>query len=75
MATDQPSLKPNAPTLPPGPTSGESPVSLWAPLKRPIYRSLWIASFMSMTGVWMHDAAASWLMTTIAPSPAMVALA
>lgn len=49
-------------------------VPLWAPLKRPIYRTLWIASFLSMAGMWMHDAAASWLMTTIAPSPAMVAL-
>lgn len=27
-----------------------------------------------MTGTWMHDAAASWYMTSLAPSPAMVAL-
>jgi predicted MFS family arabinose efflux permease len=35
---------------------------------------LWIATLISNTGTWMHDLGAGWLMTTLAPSPAMVAL-
>ncbi len=50
------------------------PISIRAPLARPLFRMLWIANLFSATGSWMHDAAASWYMTSIAPSPAMVAL-
>jgi MFS family permease len=35
---------------------------------------LWTAALLSNTGSWMHDAAAGWLMTTLDPTPSMVAL-
>ena len=35
---------------------------------------LWIAAFASNMGTWIQDVGAAWLMTTLAPSPAMVAL-
>jgi len=46
----------------------------WGPLRIPIYRSLWIAALISNTGTWMHDVAAAWLMTGIAPTPLFVSL-
>ena len=48
--------------------------SAWVPLKQPIFRALWIATVFSNIGTWMHDVGASWLMTSLAPSPLMVAL-
>ena len=48
--------------------------SAWAPLRRPLFRALWVATIFSNIGTWMHDVGASWLMTTLAPSPLMVAL-
>jgi MFS family permease len=35
---------------------------------------LWIAAFASNMGTWIQDVGAAWLMTTLSPSPAMVAL-
>lgn len=35
---------------------------------------LWIASVVSNIGSWMHEVGAGWLMTSLAPSPLMVAL-
>jgi MFS family permease len=46
----------------------------WSPLRRPLFRRLWIADVTSNVGTWMHDSAAAWLMTLIAPSPLMVSL-
>ncbi len=46
----------------------------WAPLAQPVFRALWIASVASNIGTWMQNVGAAWLMTTIAPSPTMVAL-
>lgn len=53
-----------------------NPFSLlaWRPLKRPFYRRLWIANSFSMIGLWMHDVGAAWLMTSLAPTPFMVAM-
>ncbi len=48
--------------------------SIFGPLREPIYRALWIATVASNIGTWMQDVGAAWLMTSIAPSPAMVAL-
>ncbi len=48
--------------------------SAWSPLRRPLFRALWIADVVSNVGTWMHDAAAAWLMTLLAPSPLMVSL-
>lgn len=50
-------------------------LSTWSPLKQPIFRSLWLASAVSMIGTGMHDVGAAWLMTSLAPtSPFLVAL-
>lgn len=35
---------------------------------------LWTATVFSNVGTWMHDVAAGWLMTSLAPTPLMVAL-
>ena len=50
------------------------PPSAWSPLRRPLFRALWIADVASNIGTWMHDSAAAWLMTLLAPSPLMVSL-
>jgi predicted MFS family arabinose efflux permease len=48
--------------------------SAWSPLGVPVYRSLWMAALISNIGAWMHDVAAAWLMSGIAPSPLFVSL-
>jgi len=48
--------------------------SAWSPLRRPLFRGLWIADVASNIGTWMHDSAAAWLMTLLNPSPLMVSL-
>src|SRR3954470_1607268 len=48
--------------------------SAWSPLRHPLFRSLWMAAVASNVGTWMHNVGADWLMTTLAPSPIMVAL-
>lgn len=45
-----------------------------APLATPWFRALWIATVISNIGTWMHDVGAAWLMTSLSPSPMMVAL-
>ena len=54
--------------------ASEAPVSAWAPLRTPVLRALWIASVVSNIGTWMHDVGAAWLMTSLTPSPLLVAL-
>ncbi|RXF74143.1 MFS transporter [Hansschlegelia zhihuaiae] len=44
------------------------------PLGYPVFRALWIATVVSNVGTWMHDVGAGWLMTSLSPSPLMVAL-
>ncbi|MFO1206963.1 MAG: MFS transporter [Burkholderiales bacterium] len=48
--------------------------SAWAPLRQSAFRSLWLAAVAANAGLWMRDVAAGWLMTSLAPSPSMVAL-
>jgi predicted MFS family arabinose efflux permease len=48
--------------------------SAWSPLRHLDFTLLWSAAVVSNSGSWMHDLAAGWLMTTLDPSPAMVAL-
>ncbi|MHB9119203.1 MAG: MFS transporter [Burkholderiales bacterium] len=55
-------------------TVKSSSASPWAPLHRRVFRMLWIASIVSNIGSWMHEVGAGWLMTSLAPSPLMVAL-
>ena len=51
-----------------------APVGLWTPLRRSIFRWLWIATIVSNVGTWMQDVGASWLMTSLAPAPLWVAM-
>ena len=48
--------------------------SSWSPLRRPVFRALWIATVVSNIGTWMQNTASAWLMTSLAPSPLMVSL-
>ncbi len=45
-----------------------------SPLRHLDFALLWSAAVVSNSGSWMHDLAAGWLMTTLNPSPAIVAL-
>jgi MFS family permease/quinol monooxygenase YgiN len=51
-----------------------APISLWTPLRQPVFRSLWVASAVSTIGSWMHDTGAAWLMTALSPSPLAISL-
>jgi MFS family permease len=48
--------------------------SAWSPLGEPLFRALWIAAVASNIGTWMQNVGAAWLMTSLAPTPTMVAL-
>ncbi|WBA43416.1 MFS transporter [Hymenobacter canadensis] len=48
--------------------------SPFTPLRIPIFRMLWIASFVSNIGTWMQNVGAVGLMTELTPSPVLVAL-
>lgn len=48
--------------------------SAWSPLRQPLFRALWLASVASNIGTWMQNVGAAWLMTSLAPSPTLVAL-
>ncbi len=51
-----------------------APVSAWAPLRIGVFRAIWIAALVANLGSWMQLVAASWLMTTLTGSAALVAL-
>ncbi|MDD5328650.1 MAG: MFS transporter [Sulfuricella sp.] len=55
-------------------TATQTAASPWTPLRHRVFRMLWIASIVSNIGSWMHEVGAGWLMTSLAPSPLMVAL-
>src|SRR5579864_1674985 len=46
----------------------------WAPLREPLFRSLWIAAVITYIGKWMQMLGAAWLMTQLTTSPLMVSL-
>jgi MFS family permease len=45
-----------------------------APLKGPVFRSLWLTWLAADLTMWMNDVAAAWLMTSLTTSPVLVAL-
>lgn len=57
-------------------SSGEAkaPASPWAPFGFRAFTLLWGATLISNIGTWMHEVGASWLMTTLNSSPAVVSL-
>jgi hypothetical protein len=46
----------------------------WAPFRHGAFAVLWTATVVSNVGTWMNEVGAGWLMTSLAPSPLMVAL-
>ncbi len=46
----------------------------WSPFRHGAFVVLWSAAVVSNIGTWMNEVGAGWLMTTLAPSPLMVAL-
>src|SRR3954451_14119695 len=48
--------------------------SVWAPLRRPWFRALWLAQFAGNVGTWAHTVAAQWLMGDLGGSALAVAL-
>src|SRR5258708_26947087 len=52
----------------------QTPGSALAPLREPLFRTLWIAAVISYTGTWMQNVGAGWLMTQLTMSPLMVSL-
>jgi len=67
-------LSQDSPASPAEPQPGKTVSSAWSPLKIPLFRMLWIATLASNIGTWMHDIGAGYLMTTLSPTPIMVAL-
>ncbi|MGQ0700791.1 MAG: MFS transporter [Panacagrimonas sp.] len=55
------------------PTPSAAP-GAFAPLRERAFLVLWLATVMANTGTWMRDTASGWLMTSLAPSPTMVAM-
>src|SRR5437879_13845955 len=50
------------------------PATAFAPLRHAAFSALWTATLASNTGLWIQNTGAGWLMTSLAPSPAMVSL-
>jgi MFS family permease len=48
--------------------------SLWAPLRQPVFRALWLAGLASDFGAWTHEVGEGWLMISLSSSPLNVAL-
>src|SRR6266850_1695866 len=48
--------------------------SAWSPLRESVFRAIWIATVVSNIGTWMQDVGEAWLMTSLTPSPVLVAL-
>lgn len=46
----------------------------FAPLRERAFLILWLATVAANTGTWMRDTASGWLMTSLSPSPTLVAL-
>ncbi len=49
-------------------------LSLWQPLRIPLFRNLLIADFVSDVGAFMQSVGAAWLMTSLSSSPLQIAL-
>src|SRR5215470_7188375 len=60
--------------MPVAEVAAKKPESAWAPLREPLFRSLWVASVVSYTGTWMQNVGAGWLMTQLTMNPFMIGL-
>ncbi len=50
------------------------PSTAWSPLGIRTFRAIWLATLASNIGTWMQEIGAGWLMTSLSPTPVMVAL-
>src|SRR6185312_3556463 len=57
-----------------GPSGAPQRHSALSPLHQPVFRAIWFASTLSNLGAIIQSVGASWMMLSIAHSPAMVAL-
>jgi MFS family permease len=48
--------------------------SIWAPLRQPLFRTIWIMSLVSNIGTWMQEIGGGWLMASLTTSPALIGL-
>ncbi|MBG6287048.1 MFS transporter [Pseudomonas nitroreducens] len=48
--------------------------SLWAPLRFPAFRWLWLGALAMNLAIWMQNVGAAWLMVSLTTSPMLVAL-
>ena len=55
------------------PPSPPSIPGAFAPLKRPVFAVLWVATVLGNTGSFMRDVASAWIVTDLSASPAAVA--
>lgn len=55
-------------------SGGTAAAKPWAPLRRPLFRSLWLAQLTSNIGSWMQSVGAQWFLVEHSGSPAVVAL-
>lgn len=62
--SENPPSPPSAPAATPG---------AFAPLKRPVFAVLWVATVLGNTGSFMRDVASAWIVTDLSASPAAVA--
>ena len=70
-------LRDGAVTPPPKPSAGRAAswrAATLSPFRHRIFLLIWVASLVSNFGAVIQTVGASWLMTTLAPSPDMVAL-
>jgi len=52
----------------------QAPPSAFAPFRHLAFAVPWSATVVSNIGTWMHEVASGWLMTSLSPSPVLVAL-
>jgi MFS family permease len=55
-------------------TTSTATASTWSALRNPTFRKLWIAGLVSGTCVAAHDTSATWVMSTLTPSPFLISL-
>ena len=56
------------------PDRSDATGSAWTPFRHRTFTVLWMATVVSNVGVWMQNAAAGWLMTTLDPDPFVVSM-